>query len=159
MISSPPRPAFAAETGELPMTYREKTTWLIVVSMIAAYTLYFGLIIGGHPAGREMFAMLWLFGGIAATQALVVIAGYVVLAMTTPKAERRRPDERDRAISRRGAAAAYYVLMAGTIMVGVVMPFTDTGVTIANAALFAIVLAELVHATTVLVSYRRGWHG
>jgi hypothetical protein len=79
--------------------------------------------------------------------------------MTTPKAERRRPDERDRAISRRGAAAAYYVLMAGTIMVGVVMPFTDTGVTIANAALFAIVLAELVHATTVLVSYRRGWHG
>jgi len=141
------------------MTYREKTTWLIVVSMAVAYTLYFGLIIGGHPAGREMFPMLWLFGGVAATQALVVIAGYAVLAMTTPKAERRRPDERDRAISRRGAAAAYYVLMAGTIATGVVMPFTDTGVTIANTALFAIVLAELVHATTMLVSYRRGWHG
>lgn len=141
------------------MTYREKTTWLIVVSMAVAYTLYFGLIIGGHPAGREMFPMLWLFGGVAATQALVVIAGHAVLAMTTPKAERRRPDERDRAISRRGAAAAYYVLMAGTIATGVVMPFTDTGVTIANTALFAIVLAELVHATTMLVSYRRGWHG
>jgi hypothetical protein len=148
-----------ADTGEPSMTYREKTTWLIVVSMAVAYTLYFGLIIGGHPAGREMFPMLWLFGGVAATQALVVIAGYAVLAMTTPKAERRRPDERDRAISRRGAAAAYYVLMAGTIATGVVMPFTDTGVTIANTALFAIVLAELVHATTMLVSYRRGWHG
>ncbi|HMQ19753.1 MAG TPA: hypothetical protein PKC77_11425 [Sphingopyxis sp.] len=141
------------------MPYREKIAWLTLGSMIVAYSLYFGLILAGHPAGREMFPMLWLFGSIAATQALVVIAGHIVLATTTPRAERRRRDERDRAIGRRGAAAAYYVMMAGMILVGVVMPFTDTGVKIANAALFAIVLAETVSLTVVLLSYRRGWHG
>ena len=141
------------------MTYREKATWLIFASMVIAYTLYFGLILAGHPAGRQMFPMLWLFGSIAATQALVVVLGYAILAMRTPRAERARPDERDRAIGRRGAAAAYYVMMAGMILVGVVMPFTDTGVRIANSALFAIVLAETVNCAVVLASYRRGWHG
>lgn len=141
------------------MTYREKTVWLTFVAMLVAYSLYFGLLLAGHPAGREVFPMLWLFGGIAGTQALVVIVGYIVLTMTTPKAERPRADERDRAISRRGAAAAYYVMMTGMIIVGVGMPFTDTGVTIANAALFAIVLSEIVNNAIVLISYRRGWHG
>ena len=141
------------------MNFREKTAWLTLASMTIAYTIYFGLIIAGHPAGREMFPMLWLFGSIAAVQAVVVIAGHIALAMTTPKAERKRPDERDRAIHRRGAAAAYYVMMAGMMLVGVVMPFTDTGVKIANAGLFAIVLAEAVNGAVVLLSYRRGWHG
>ena len=50
-------------------------------------------------------------------------------------------------------------MMVGMILVGVVMPFTDTGVTIANTALFAIVIAEAVHSAVVLLSYRRGWHG
>lgn len=141
------------------MAYREKVAWLIFVSMVAAYALYFGLIIAGHPAGQEMFAMLWLFGSIAATQALVVIAGYLYLMMKTPKAERQSADERDHAIRRRGAAAAYYIMMAGMILVGVIMPFTDTGVKVANTALFAIVLAETVNSIVVLISYRRGWHG
>lgn len=141
------------------MNYQEKAAWLNLGCMLVAYTLYFGLVIGGHPAGREMFPMLWLFGSIAATQALVVIAGTVALILSTPKADRKKPDERDRAISRRGRAAAYYVMLVGMIVVGVVMPFTDSGVTIANAALFAIVIAETVHSGVVLLSYRRGWHG
>lgn len=141
------------------MAYREKAAWLVFISMVAAYTIYFGLLLYGHPAGREMFPMLWLFGSIAAAQALVVIIGYVVLAMTTPKAERGRPDERDRAIRRRGGAAAYYVMIVGMILVGVVMPFTEAGMKIVNTALFAIVLAETVNSAVVLISYRRGWHG
>jgi uncharacterized membrane protein len=141
------------------MTYREKTVWLTLTAMIIAYTIYFGLILAGHPAGREMFPMLWLFGGIAAAQAIVVLAGYAALARTTPKAERLRPDERDRAISRRGAATAYYVMMTGMIIVGVIMPFTDSGTKIANTALFAIVVAEIINDVMVLISYRRGWHG
>lgn len=141
------------------MTYQEKTAWLNLVCMLIAYSLYFSLVIAGHPAGREMFPMLWLFGGIAATQAAVVIAGTIALLLATPKADRKPADERDRAISRRGRAAAYYAMLVGMILVGVVMPFTDTGVKIANAALFAIVLAETVHSVVVLLSYRRGWHG
>lgn len=141
------------------MTFREQTAWLTLASMIVAYSLYFGLILAGHPAGRELFPMLWLFGSIAATQAVVVIAGTVILALRSPKSERARGDERDRAIRRRGAAAAYYLLLAGMILVGVAMPFTSGGVELANTGLFAIVIAELLNSAVVLSSYRRGWHG
>lgn len=141
------------------MTYKEKMSWLILVAMVLAYSLYFGLIIGGHPAGTSLFAMLWLFGPIAATQGVIVIIGSTYLAIEARKSPRARIDERDRAIAARGARISYYVLIAGTIVVGVIMPFTEPAIEIVNTALFAIVIAELVGLIVVVTSYRRGWHG
>ena len=141
------------------MTYKEKTSWLMLVAMVLAYSLYFGLIIAGHPAGKSLFAMLWLFGTIAATQAVVVIIGCIWLAIEARKLPRARIDERDRAIAARGTAISYYVLLTAMIVVGVVMPFTEPPIKIVNTALFGIVLAELVGLIVVVTSYRRGWHG
>ncbi|MBJ7501392.1 MAG: hypothetical protein JHC57_16670 [Sphingopyxis sp.] len=141
------------------MNFREKTAWLNVVAMLAAYSLYFGLLLAGHAAGREVFPMLWLFGSIAVAHAVIVIAGTVILSAQAPKSERARADERDRAIRRRGATTAYYVLLVGMMVVGVYMPFVESGAPLANAGLFAIVAAELVNSAVVLMSYRRGWHG
>lgn len=141
------------------MNFREKTAWLNVIAMLAAYSLYFGLILSGHPAGHEVFPMLWLFGSIAVAHAITVIVGTIILSAQAPKPERARADERDRAIRRRGATMAYYVLLAGMMVVGVYMPFVESGVPLANTGLFAIVVAELVNSTVVLLSYRRGWHG
>jgi len=141
------------------MTYTEKKAWLTLVAMLLAYSLYFGLILAGHPAGSEHFAMLWLFGTIAATQAMVVIIGHVWLAVAARKLPRARVDERDRAIAARGTRIGYYVLLTGTIVVGVVMPFTDPPMHIVNSALFAIVVAETAGLLVVVTSYRRGWHG
>ena len=93
------------------MNYREKTAWLNLACMLVAYSLYFSLVIAGHPAGREMFPMLWLFGSIAATQAVIVIAGTVALLLATPKADRKPADERDRAIGRRGKT--FWIELAG----------------------------------------------
>ena len=148
-----------ADAGDHQMNFREKTAWLNVIAMVAAYSLYFGLLLFGHPAGREVFPMLWLFGSIAVAHALTVIVGTVILSSQAPKSERARADERDRAIRRRGATMAYYVLLVGMMVVGVYMPFIESGVPLANAGLFAIVAAELVNSAVVLVSYRRGWHG
>lgn len=141
------------------MTYTEKKSWLMLVAMLLAYGLYFGLILAGHPAGHDKFAMLWLFGTIAVTQAVVVIIGHVWLAVAARKLPRARVDERDRAIAARGTRIGYYVLLTGTIVVGVVMPFTDPPMHIVNSALFAIVVAETVGLLVVVTSYRRGWHG
>ena len=141
------------------MTYKEKASWLMLAAMVLAYSLYFGLIIAGHPAGKSLFAMLWLFGTIAATQAVVVIIGCIWLAIEARKLPRARIDERDRAIAARGTAISYYVLLTAMIVVGVVMPFTEPAIKIVNTALFGIVLAELVGLIVVVTSYRRGWHG
>jgi hypothetical protein len=141
------------------MTYKEKASWLMLVTMVLAYSLYFGLIIAGHPAGTSLFAMLWLFGTITATQAVVVIIGCIWLAIEARKLPRARIDERDRGIAARGTAISYHVLLTAMIVVGVVMPFTEPPIKIVNTALFGIVMAELVGLIVVVNSYRRGWHG
>jgi len=139
------------------MAYREKTAWLTLTCMVVAYGIYFPMM-ALRESPPTLFDILWNFGIIAGTQAVAVIIGYVALALQAGP-EGRRTDERDRAIARRGASAGYYTLMAGTILVGVAMPFTEPAPRIVNSALLAIVIAETVNQVLILLSYRRGWHG
>lgn len=139
------------------MAYREKTAWLTLICMIVAYGIYFPMM-ALRDTPPSLFDILWAFGTIAGLQAVAVIIGHVVLAIqTAPPA--RRADERDKAIARRGASAGFYVLMAGTILVGVVMPFSEPPAKIVNTTLLALVIAQAVSLVLVLTSYRRGWHG
>src|SRR3546814_12815523 len=119
---------------ELAMAFREKTAWLVLASMGAAYTLYFGMILADHPAGPEVVPMLWLFGRITLVQLVVVIAGSIFIAVRTPKEARARADERDRAFARRGGAAGRSVLMVGMRLVGILLPLVATGTRTVPAA-------------------------
>ena len=139
------------------MAYREKTAWLTLLCMIVAYGIYFPMM-ALRETPPTLFDILWAFGIIAGTQAVAVIVGSIVLAIQTEPAA-RRADERDKAIARRGASAGFYVLMAGTILVGVVMPFTEPAPKIVNTTLLALVIAQAVSLVLILLSYRRGWHG
>ena len=140
------------------MAYREKTAWLTLVCMVIAYTIYFGLILSrATPPG--LMDIIWTFGAVAGIQAIVVIVLSIALALRQSGEARIPADERDRAIARRGANAAYYVLMVGMIVTAVVMPFTDPAPKIVNTGLLALVIAEAVRLITIVASYRRGWHG
>ncbi len=139
------------------MAYREKIAWLTLLCMVVAYTIYFSLVLTGH-VGPRLLDILWPFGIITSIRAVVVIIGHILLAMGDSP-ESRKPDERDRAIARRGANAGYYILLIGMIVVGVVMPFSDPAPKIVNTALLTIVLAETLRHVLVILSYRRGWHG
>ena len=81
-----------------------------------------------------------------------MIVGAIAIAVTAVKEAEARSDERDRAIARRGATIGYYVLIAGMILVGVVMPFSEPPWKIVNTALLTIVLAETAHQAVVLLS-------
>lgn len=140
------------------MAYREKTAWLTFLCMAVAYTLYFGVVLSGNVGPRPL-DIVKTFGPIASIQAVIVIIGYIALTLRGGAEARAKPDERDRAIARRGGNAAYYVLLVGAIWVGGVMPFTDPAPKVVNTALFAIVLAETVRLVVIITSYRRGWHG
>jgi uncharacterized BrkB/YihY/UPF0761 family membrane protein len=142
------------------MAFREKMAWLTLVTMLIAYTVYFTIL--GPAVGfgeARMLDIIWSFGLVAVAHAIAVIIGAIFIAVTATKEAQARADERDRAIARRGATIGYYVLIVGTIVVGVAMPFTEPPWKIVNAALLAIVLAETVNNVVVLLSYRRGWHG
>ena len=142
------------------MAYREKMAWLTLGTMLVAYGVYFTIV--GPAVGfgeARMLDIIWSFGPVAAAHGVAMIVGSIAIAVTATKEGRARADERDRAIARRGATIGYYVLIAGMILVGVAMPFSEPPWKIVNTALLAIVLAETVHSAVVLISYRRGWHG
>mgnify|MGYP003584163563 CR=1 FL=1 len=142
------------------MAYREKLAWLTLGAMLVAYGIYFtwlGLALRqGEPS---LLGILLPFGIIAGTQGIVVLIASAILSARARREGQAPADERDRAIARRGASVAYYVLLVGMILVGVVMPFTEPAWKVVNAALLAIVTAEAVSLILIILSYRRGWHG
>ncbi len=145
------------------MAFREKLAWVTLGSMLITYSIYFWLLATrfdlSSPDGPPTVAMLALFGMVTVAQVIVIVIATSVLAIRAQKDANAKADERDRAIARRGASVAYFVLMVGMILVGVVMPFGDPRWKITNAALLALVIAEATRYILVIVSYRRGWHG
>jgi hypothetical protein len=139
------------------MPYREKVAWLSLIAMAVTFGPYFTLTAIAPPT--EPLPDLRAMGLLAATlvaQMLILGAGHLWLRIRSPQEARAPADERDRAITRRSLGVAYYVLIAGMILVGIVMPFNSGGWTLINAAVVVIVLAEVVHYGVAVWSYRRG---
>ncbi len=139
------------------MAYREKLAWLSLIAMAVTFGPYFLLAAGSGTAGGAAMPathLLLSFGVAALAQAVLLGLGRWFLRRRSPMDARTPLDERDRVIDRRSITLAYYVLVIGMILVGVVMPFSSAGWSIVNAGLLAIVIAELVHYASVVTSYR-----
>jgi hypothetical protein len=142
------------------MAYREKIAWLELAGQVVAYGGFFAaVILAERMGGVSLLLFIGLFAAASLIRMLIEGVGRLVIAARSGADARVPADERDRAIARRGAAIAYYVLMAGTILVGLVMPFSAGGMKIVSAALLGLVVAELVRGGIIVSSYRRGWHG
>jgi hypothetical protein len=139
------------------MPYREKVAWLSLLAMVVAFGPYFvAAATASHPPqAMPDLHQLGLFALTVIVQVFILAVGHLLLRKASPDDAHTPPDERDRAIMRRAMTLAYYVLIAGMIQVGCVMPFYAGGWAIVNAALFMIIAAEVVHYTMVVVSYRR----
>lgn len=138
------------------MVWREKLAWINLIGIAIAYSVYFTVI---TTSALSVMSMLGLFAAVTVVQAVAVIVVTIMLAALSRNEARAKPDERDRAIGRRGASIAYFVLIVGVMMIGIVLPFSKAGWPLTNAALFALIAAEVVRHIIVVVSYRRGWHG
>ena len=138
------------------MSYREKTAWLSLIAMAVAFVPYFTIVAARPVPGRPLpdLRQLGLFAIAAIVQMFILGVGHLFLGRKSPEDSRTPPDERDRAIMRRSISSAYYVLIAGMILVGCVMPFNSSGWTIINAAVVMIVAAEVVHYGVTVFSYR-----
>lgn len=143
------------------MAYREKLAWLELIGMVIAYGGYFIAvgIVDPAPGRLETLTYVALFGAATMVRLLILGTGWLTLKVQMGSDARAKPDERDRSIARRGAAIGYYVLLGLMLWVGVMLPLTDTGWAVANSALAAIIIAEIVRDAVIAISYRRGWHG
>jgi hypothetical protein len=138
------------------MPYREKTAWLSLLAMSAAFLPYFYAVAHLHPASAIPIAQaLTLFLAAVIRQILVLIVGHIALRISSPEDAKAPADERDREFQRRSVVASYYVLLTSMIVVGCVMPMNRQGWDIFNAAVLAIVLAEIVHYGATIWLYRR----
>lgn len=143
----------------LAMPFREKEAWLELVAMLLAYGGYFALVIATPGEAPGLRFVVW-FAVATAARLAIQFGGRAVLARQNPAEARAPADERDRAIARHGLAAGYGVLLVAMVLVAVLMPLGGAeGWEIANAGLFAIVVAETVRDLVVVTHYRRGWHG
>ena len=138
------------------MSHREKTAWLSLIALAVTFGPYFAMVAVNPPAGAlPNLRQLGLYATVAIAQLLILGAGHLYLRRASPEEARMPADERDRAISQRATTWAYYVLIAGMIVVGCIMPFTTGGWTLVNTALAMITASQVVHYGIAVLNYRR----
>jgi len=135
------------------MSSLESRAWLSLGGMCPAYVIYFAvqIIAPGWPG--TVLGRFGVLAAVACTHAVIYVVGVSALKRRE-RGEGLLSDERDRAIDARGTRAAYFVLLAGTVMVGMIMPFGQSGWTVVNTALLAVVLAETIRNIMIVVGYR-----
>ncbi|WP_372782364.1 hypothetical protein [Phenylobacterium sp.] len=140
------------------MSFREKSAWITLVSVLVCFGAYFVELFSGLVGDRH-------FGGLGSLHLLLLsvlalaglqIALTMIAALTTPKDGRAPADEREQMIQWRSQSLGYHVLMV--LAVGLFAPafFGHRGVEMANFALLAVVIAALTVSIAQIVMFRRG---
>lgn len=142
------------------MLPRERFALIWLVGLVLIPTSYF-VYLSLNPAAAEagLLYRLGLLGAALTALAIVALCGRFLTLGLGPQAKAAITDERDRRIESHSTSVAYQVLMGGMILVGFVLPFSAAPWDLVHAAFGAIVLAEIVHYSLVLFSYRRGLSG
>lgn len=146
------------------MVAREQFAWVWLLTLVVTYTVYFTAVV---LTGETTFwTQIVMFAATAIVQVVIIATVSAVIALR--RKDEVSGDERDRAIEQRATAVAYNILVTGIVLVGCVLPFTQSGWKLFNAAVFAIALAEIVRYGLIVAMYRRGmkdgqasrgWHG
>lgn len=137
------------------MSSLEKRAWLTLCSLCPAYLVYFAIQLALPALLTTMLERIACLAVVACVHAVIYLCG-LLLIRRGERGERLIQDERDRAIDARATRAAYFVLLTGMLVVGMVMPFDRAGWQIVNAALLFVVLGETMRHALIVAGYRRG---
>jgi hypothetical protein len=137
------------------MSYREKSTALILVGYLAVYSWYFVHITAearsGPIADIDYQGLLILVVGLLV---LGTVVAQILIAVLAPS-EAEQVDERDRLIALRADRIGGWTVSFGALAgLGLAMVEADF-FWIAHALLAGLVLAEVLKAIAMLVNYRR----
>ena len=137
------------------MSFREKSAWITLVTVLACFGVYYGSIVTGRVSARG-FDTLHLLALCVVGLVVLQVALTVIAAVTTPKDGRAPRDEREKLIQWRSHTLGYYVLVV--LVLGLFIPghLGHTVIDMMNFALLDVVLATLVVAVAQIVMFRRG---
>lgn len=135
------------------MSFREKSAWITLASVLICFGVYFGSIVGGvvSPRGFDTVHLLLLcVGALVALQCVLYIAAGLTGDPRVPR------DEREQLIQHRSHTAGYYTLMICVLALGVPGHLGHGAVDLMNFALLGLVVAALAVSVAQIVMFRRG---
>ncbi len=140
------------------MSFREKTAWITLATLIFASLLFIL-----HPPLQltlapvsSVFSLHVLLLSIA-TFVVIEVVAIVVVRMRSPRDAKAPLDERERLIVLKARSLAWYVLAAsslGSVMVTIHLGANELG--LAYCVLISFVLSLMVNYAARIVYYRRG---
>lgn len=138
------------------MSFREKSAWITLVTVLLCFGAYFGAIVTGRVQAGGLAALHLLLSCAAILIVLQIVLTWIASA-TTPKDSRAPADEREILIQHRARSLGYYVLMGFSLTLFLPVHFGHSAIQIANFALLGVVLTSLAVAGAQIVMFRRGF--
>lgn len=145
------------------MSFREKTAWITLVTIVVCFGAYYGAILSGLVPQKSWQAFHLGIIAIVGLAVLQVVLNLIAMAISR-RDERNARDERERMIHARSHVIGYYVLMIGMaatlVVTHLAMPgddFGDVVVRTVNVGVAVMVMAALSVAIAQIVMFRRGY--
>lgn len=141
----------------MPMSFREKSQWIVLVTVVAVYAAYFADVLPGHGADVAPADMA-RFGGAVALLVVLQVVGQAVLGIAARRelAQGVQHDERDTRIDLRASRISSHVLAAGVVAALVVALQVPGNFAFVHVLFGALVLSHACEVAVRLVLYRRG---
>ncbi|MGY0558548.1 hypothetical protein [Lysobacter sp. A421] len=138
------------------ITFREKSLWLLLVSLCAAFGIYFAFALP-NASPQVKPTEIAAFIGIIVVLVVVQIIGHALLGIASRRelAANIQTDERDAWVRLKGTQLGSYVLAVGVFFSLCVGVFVRGNFAFVHVLLAFWVLAQATEYATQLVLYRR----
>ena len=139
------------------LTFREKTLWLSLVSLVVVYAVYFATALSDFSA-QIASVHVSAFVGMLIILITIQIVGNTVLAIANRRelAASVQSDERDTLIRLKGTQLGFYVLVIGVFVSLCLAVLVPGNFVFVHVLLAFWVLAQATETLSRLIFYRRG---
>ncbi|MGY4515123.1 DUF2178 domain-containing protein [Lysobacter sp. HA18] len=141
----------------MPMSFREKSQWVVLIALLLVYVPYFVRALPGHGADVAPSDVARFVGAVIA-MVLLQVVGHVMLTVANRRdlAHGVQRDERDRLIDQRAGRIALHVLSVGVFATLCAALLVRGNFVVVHVLFGFWVLSQAVELTTRIALYRRG---
>ncbi len=149
------------------MSYQEKNSFVVLISSILIYGVYYFIVsrmyFEGRFEGAEGLSLLGksvlglMLGGIVVIIIISILAAILHAMITGEENPSQIVDERDKMIELRALRVAYYVFGGGFVLSMVALALGWEVFLVFNLILLGCFVAGIAEALTQIILYRRGF--